>query len=350
MSRPTLLALDGGGSKVDGALLGSTGRVLGAFRWTRPLPEGSDDEEAGDLAGLTAAVEAVCRDAKLDPAALPIADLGVYCLAGADLPTDDRRIARTLRQRGWTTEDVLRNDTFAVLRAGSARAWGVAVVCGYGMNCSAVAPDGRTLRFPAVGEISGDWGGGRDIGAAALWFSVRARDGRGEPTALAGLVPAHFGMEQPRQVMEAMYLGRLSPGRLVELPPMVFQAATDGDKVARSIVDRQADEVVAMAGAAIQRLRLSGQDVDVVLGGGIFRTGDGGFFSRIENRLRRIAPEVRIHVLAVPPVLGAALLGLDRLGADGRAAARARASLTDERLTVDRRSAGPRETRNGESG
>ena len=75
---------------------------------------------------------------------------------------------------------MVRNDTFAVLRAGTERTWGVAVVCGYGTNCSGVAPNGRTFRFPAFGDLSGDWGGGHDIGAAALWHAVRAEDGRGE--------------------------------------------------------------------------------------------------------------------------------------------------------------------------
>jgi hypothetical protein len=35
----------------------------------------------------------------------------------------------------------------------------------------------------------------------------------------------------------------LSVSRIAELPPLVFEAAAD-DAVARSIVDRQADEVV----------------------------------------------------------------------------------------------------------
>ena len=239
----------------------------------------------------------------------------MYCLAGADLPADDRRIARWLAARGWTRTDVVRNDTFAVLRAGTDRTWGVAVVCGYGTNCSAVAPDGRTFRFPAVGDISGDWGGGHDIGSKALWYALRAQDGRGERTALERVVPEHFGLRRPRQVMEAMYFGRLPSERVVELPPVVFRAAGDGDAVARSIVDRQADEVVAMAGAAIRKLRMTALDVDVVLGGGIFRNEDAGFHARIEEGLRAVAPDVRIRRLTAPPILGAALLGLDRLGA-----------------------------------
>jgi N-acetylglucosamine kinase-like BadF-type ATPase len=332
--RPALLALDGGGSKIDAVLLAKSGEILGAVRGAVSFDDRNNGARQADVTLMAAAVavDAVCAQAGLDPRALPIADVGVYCLAGADLPADDRRIAHALKRRAWTAEDVVRNDTFAVLRAGSDRAWGVAVVCGYGMNCSGVAPDGQMFRFPAVGAISGDWGGGYDIGSMALWHALRARDGRGEPTVLAELVPAHFGMKSPRKVMEAIYFGRLREQRVIELPPIVFRAAADGDSAARGIIDRQADEVVAMAGVAIRRLRLTKLDVDVVLGGGIFRTTSSDFFDRIKRGLSAIAPSARITVLGVPPVVGAALLGLDRVGAAPRAGGRVRANLTHERL------------------
>lgn len=334
MKLPAILALDGGGSKIDAVLLDKAGKILGAVRGAVSFESRDNGEKQGErtLTAAAAVIEAVCAESRIDAEALPIANLGVYCLAGADLPADDRRISFALKRQMWTAEDVVRNDTFAVLRAGSDRTWGVAVVCGYGMNCAGVAPDGRMLRFPAVGSISGDWGGGFDIGSMALWHALRARDGRGEPTALADLVPAHFGMKRPRQVMEAIYFGRLREQRVVELPPTVFSAADDGDHLARSIVDRQADEVVNMAGAAIRRLKLTKLDVDVVLGGGIFRTNSPAFFDRIEDGLRRIAPDVRITVLSVPPVVGAALLGLDLIGAPPRAGGRVRDQLTHERL------------------
>jgi N-acetylglucosamine kinase-like BadF-type ATPase len=331
--RAALLALDGGGSKVDAALLSIDGQVLGAARWETGVAQGPLGRGDGDDIGLGPAVEAACVDAGLDPGARPVAGLGMYCLAGADLPADYQRIELGLAGQGWSAETVLRNDTFAVLRAGSERNWGVAVVCGTGTNCAAIGPDGRTFRLPAVGRISGDWGGGHDIGMAALWHAVRAEDGRGEPTALDKLVPEHFGLVGPSQLMEAFYFGRLEQVRLVELPPIVFAAAMQGDGVAGSIVERQADEVVTMVVTAVNRLGLANQnDLDVVLGGGIFRNEHAGFFDRIEQGVSRVVKQFHIRVVTVPPVVGAALLGLDRLDVTPHAAARARAALTHRRL------------------
>ena len=219
-----------------------------------------------------------------------------------------------------------------MIRAGTDRTWGVGVVCGFGTNCSAVAPDGRTYRLPALGWIAGDWGGGADIGEAALWHAIRSEDGRGERTVLARTVPSHFGMRRPRQVMEAMYFGRVGHERVAELSPIVFRAASTGDAVAQTIVDRQADEVVTMATTAIRRLRMTRLDVHVVLGGGIFRNGVPGFFARIEEGVRAVAPNATVAVLADPPVVGAALLGLDHIGASRAAKARVRAALTHDAL------------------
>jgi N-acetylglucosamine kinase-like BadF-type ATPase len=331
---PAVLAIDGGGSKVDAALLRRDGTVLGAARiLTRAGMEGmpGEDEHMGPI---VEAARSAARAAGRDPDAGPIAELGVYCLSGADLPVDDRRIGRWLRRHPITREDVVRNDSFAVLRAGTDRSWGIAVVCGYGTNCSGVAPDGRVTRFPAIGPVSGDFGGGVELGTMALWHAIRDEDGRGPATALRGVVPAHFGMRRASQVMQALYLGTLDTHRLTELTPLLFRTARRGDVVARDLVWRQADEIVAMATVAIRRLRLRKLDVDVVLGGGVFRNGWEAFLERIEAGIHAVAPGATIHVLDAPPVVGAAVIGLERLTAPLAAQRRVRAGLTDARITA----------------
>lgn len=333
MKRPALLGVDAGGSKTDAVLMGRDGRVLAARRVASTGYHETGDQAFLDQIG--AAVDAASREIGTDPSRGPVADLGVFCLAGADLPIDDRRILRGLRHRGWVEEPVLRNDTFAVLRAGTDRSWGVGVVCGTGTNCTGVAPNGRIFRFPAVGGISGDWGGAWDLGESALWFAIRAEDGRGAATSLREAVPAHFGMRRPRQVMEALYLRRLPEDRLPGLAPIVFTEARAGDDVARSLVDRQADEIATMASVAIRRLRMTRLDPDVVLGGGIFRSGWEPFFARIEEGVRATAPRAGIVRVTAPPVLGAAMLGLDILGGGPGAHTRARRALTHDRLTTD---------------
>ena len=334
MRTPALLAVDAGGSKVDAAIVRRDGDVLGAARIAGARHDGVGGP--AHLGIVADAVEAAARTAGMPVDDGPVAELGLYCVAGADHPRDDRRIAGWLEERGLSRGHVVRNDTFAVLRAGTDRTWGIAVVCGHGTNCSGVAPDGRTYRLPALGPLSGDWGGGRDIGEAALFAAIRAEDGRGGPTALTELVAGHFGLPRVAAVVEAIHVGRIAEGRLEELVPLVFRAAAE-DEVALGIVERQAEEIVTMGGAAIRRLRMTRLDADVVLGGGVFRARHRGFLPMIREGFAEIAPQANVRVLSSPPVAGAALMGLDRIGAPRGAATRVRDALTEPRLSADAR-------------
>ena len=148
-------------------------------------PSDTDGQRAGDLAAIGLAVEAACRDARIDTDELPVARLGVFCLAGADLPADDRRILRSLEPHRWTTDTIPRSRCSVPERTGPGGGGGLRVRD----QLLGVAPDGRTYRFPALGWIAGDWGGGADIGEAAIWHAVRSEDGRGERTSLARCRP-----------------------------------------------------------------------------------------------------------------------------------------------------------------
>jgi len=309
--RAAVLAVDGGNSKADVALIDGTGNLLAAVRGPTVSHQAVGLDRGMDR--LEELAEAIAREAGIDPKERPLADLGVYTVAGADYPSDVRLLRHALGHRRLAGADEVMNDSFGALRAGSDRGWGVVLICGQGINAAAVAPDGRSARFPAVGDIAGDWGGATSIGMEGLRAAIRGRDGRGARTSLERLVPAHFGLARPAAVTKAMYDGRLRERRVGELCPVVFAAATDGDAVARSIVDRLAAELVSMGSALIRRLRLGRLDLDVVLGGGVFRTTDEEFFAAIERGVRDVAPGSRLVKLSAPPVVGAALIGLDRL-------------------------------------
>jgi N-acetylglucosamine kinase-like BadF-type ATPase len=322
MSARVVLAVDGGNSKTDLALLREDGELLALVRGGNSSPHhiGLD----GTVALLGRLYVDSLAQAGLEDGST--ADVGQLLLAGLDLPVEERRLHEAIAGRGWAARLTVGNDTFAVLRAGTERGWGVAVVCGAGINCVGVGPDGRHVRFPALGAISGDWGGGYDVGMAALSAAVRSEDGRGPRTALERSVPEHFGLRTPDELVEAIHLGRVTHRRVIELPPVVFDAAAS-DPVAAAIVDRLAAEVLALVRAAVRRLELDGAAVEVLLGGGMFRTADGRLLSAIEAGLRQLAEAATLRVAVSQPIVGAALLALDDLGAGPDAQARARREL-----------------------
>ncbi|MFD0026810.1 N-acetylglucosamine kinase [Streptomyces sp. NPDC055059] len=316
-----VLAIDAGNSKTDVAVVAADGTVVGSARGGGFQPPRVGVEAAVDILA-----EAVGR-ALAEAGTTTVGHVSA-CLANADLPVEERELAAELRTRGWAASVDVRNDTFAVLRAGllkDSEPRGVAVVCGAGINCAGMLPDGRTARFPAIGKISGDWGGGGGLAEEALWYAARAEDGRGETTALMRSLPAHFGLPSMYALIEALHLGRIPMERRHELTPVLFATAADGDPVARALIDRMGDEVVAMSVVALDRLGLLDEETPVLLGGSVLAARHPQLDDRIREMLTARAPKAVPRVVTARPVLGAALLGLDAVGADEDVHARVRA-------------------------
>jgi N-acetylglucosamine kinase-like BadF-type ATPase len=319
-----VLAVDGGNFKTDVALLAADGDLLSLVRGAGSSPHhlGVD----GCLQVLESLLERAAAEAGLDHTDRPLASTAHVLLAGVDLPEERTALSARIEQLGWSERLALDSDTVALLRAGTERGWGIAVVCGGGINCIGLASDGREVRFLALGEISGDWGGGLDVGLAALSAAARSVDGRGQRTVLESAVPAHFGLSDPLDVSREIHLQRIPPARLAELAPVVLTAC-DHDSIAAGIVHRLADEVIALARAALVRLELTGTDPDVVLGGGLLRAVSPAVVETIAAGVREVAPRATVLVAQCEPIVGAALLGLDAIAADASAHARARAEL-----------------------
>ncbi|HWH00825.1 MAG TPA: BadF/BadG/BcrA/BcrD ATPase family protein [Pilimelia sp.] len=309
---PLFLAVDGGNSKTDVLLGAADGGLLTHVRGPGSSPHQLGTAGAvallGDLVARARARAGLAPDAVLDRAE-------VY-LAGADLPVEVAELTAAVGAAGWARTHRVDNDTFALLAAGTRDPAAVGVVCGAGINCVGRAPDGRTARFPALGQLTGDWGGGHHLAAMALWHAARGEDGRGPATALSAAVAAHFGRATVEDVGIALHLGELPRQRLDELTAVLFTVAEGGDPVALRLIGRQATEIVAMVRVAASRLRLLDREFTVVLGGGVLTARHPLLHQPITEGVAAIAPAAAVTVVGRPPVVGAALLALDALAAD----------------------------------
>ena len=317
----SVLAIDAGNSKTDVAVVTTDGDVLATARGGGFRPP---------AVGIPTALDTLAKPVTeaLKTAALDSVTHVSACLANADLPVEEEQLAAALHARAWGGSVEVRNDTFAILRAGVAEPRGVAVVCGAGINCVGMRPDGRTARFPALGRISGDWGGGWGLAEEALWHAARSEDGRGAPTSLAQTLPAHFSLPSMYALIEALHLGHIPLSRRHELTPVLFATAAAGDPVARSLVDRLSDEIATMAVVALRRLDLLSEETPVLLGGGVLTAGHSQLDDGVHTLLAARAPKAVPQVVRQPPVLGAALLGLDHMGTGAADQERLRAHFT----------------------
>jgi N-acetylglucosamine kinase-like BadF-type ATPase len=323
VTAPIAIAVDGGNSKTDLALVDSDGGVLALVRG------GASSPHHLGLDGSLEVLDAL-RLGALDRAGLngdsPAA--AALFMAGVDFPSEQAELEEAVRDRRWAPSVVAENDTFAVLRAGTERGWGIAVTCGAGINCVGVSPAGQVARFPALGEITGDWGGGYDVGLAALSAAARSADGRGPETSLEHAVPDYFGFGSPLEVAEAIHRGRIPTRRAVELAPVVFREA-ESDVVAGQIVTRLAEEIVAFVRAVLDRLEFTDGPVEVLLGGGLLDGGDPRLLEPIDAGLREVGQPTNVRNVEAPPIVGSALAALDLLHAVPEAYDRVRLRLSD---------------------
>jgi len=321
-----VLAVDGGNSKTDVALVDRDGTLLGYARGP-----GSNHQVIGPDATvqvLTDCVSAAAGEAGIRD--LAVAQLGAFYLAGADYPAERDMLRDLISRRGWVSDLDLHNDGFALLRAGTQAPNRIGVVCGAGINCVGESARGGRFQFPAVGTISGDWGGGAALGMEALFLAVRAEDGRGEETLLREAVLEQFRTTSVADVTEALHFGRMPMARIHELAPVLLGAAAAGDRMAFAVVERLAQEVFLMVRVAMDRLGLRDESTDVVLGGGVLAARQPQLLDEVFRRISSYAPGTSVRVAEDPPVVGAALLGLDALGATPAAERRTRRDLRDK--------------------
>ena len=325
-SAEAVLAIDAGNTKTDVAVVATDGRLLGSARGGGFRPP---------AVGVSAAVDVLeevvtrARQSASEPSLAQITG----CLANVDLPPEEDTMRRALAARGWGARTEVANDTFAILRAGlpddGTPPQGVAVVCGAGINCAGQRADGATHRFPALGALSGDWGGGGGLADAALWYAARAEDGRGEDTELARALPAHYGRTDMAALIAAFHLGQLDAARRHEATPVLFAVAAAGDRIASGLIDRQAAEIAALVTVTLDRLALSEVPTPVLLGGSVLAARHPQLHDGLLERLAQRAPSASVDVVTAPPVLGAGLLALDAVRAPRTALRRLRAEYAE---------------------
>lgn len=321
------LAVDGGASKTDVVVLDlPSGYVLGRARGP-----GCSHHQLGIEVAVQVLDETVSR-ALGSTARTPrdVAVAGCY-LTAVDLEEETADLTAALARTEWARERLtVDNDVFALLRTGTDAADAAVVVCGTGINAAAVRADGARERVLSLGRVSGDWGGGSGLADAVLWHAARAEDGRGPETTLRQALLDWTGRDSVHDVSVDVHLGRLSVETWWDRIPDVFALASAGDRVARSLVERQGHEVALLAGALLGRLGLTTRRVPVVLGGGILASGDARLMAAVRRTLITLAPHAVPTVVQRSPVLGAALLTLRDAGVDDTALAEAARGLADE--------------------
>ncbi len=324
-----VLGVDGGNSKTFALIADVEGHSLGFAR-----AGGSNHERIG-FAEAELVLEGVARESLAQAGLEAPIDCGFWGLAGADVASDFEALNAIVARIGVARSNTVKNDLAAAMGAGLSQGWGVGIVFGAGFSAGGAAPDGREIKLPSMGAATGDWGGAGVLAMEVLRLAHRSYDGRGDTTLLEKRVPAVLGIssfdELPARIRDETVDWEAACG---ELPPLLFEVAAAGDEVARGLVARVGEEVGTTAAALIERLGLRGKDVEVVLGGSVFRGEGSLLIETVRTTIGQSAPRARVVLPEFHPVVGAVFQAMRDLGisVDDRIRTNMRTSLPTELL------------------
>lgn len=314
---PLFLGVDAGNSKTVAVLADGSGEVCGYGRGGRGDIYGAPTEAhavAEVIVAIRGALEMAERAGPGPSASSPTCrpepgpieaaiNFGAFCLAGLDWPSDERywrgQLAHWLPGLAGYS---LRNDGFALLRAGEPDGVGVALSAGTHAAIVARGPTGAewSASFWIVDGV-----GGSALGWAAYAAVMRAELGIAPPTVLTEVLLSRLGFADVAALLEATTSRGGQKMHHAGLARGVLDAAAAGDQVALSIVHEQARAFASYTVAAAARVGLTGPDLPVVLGGSVLSSANPVLRDATRSALAQFLPAARAALSPRSPVVGA---------------------------------------------
>ena len=300
-----VLGIDQGSTKTHAVVCTSTGEIVG-------IGHAGGGYAMHDMA---AALHEIARATDMARTQAALGDARIELLYGgitsADWPDEYLTIQSQLAalELAGTTE--VTNDCLVALRGGTAAAAAAIISAGTGGNCAVRSPSGETWVYGYYHDD--ELQGGIALGEQALWAVYRAHTGRAPATLLTDRILHHYALTTVDALRRA-HCERFDHHVIKQLAPLVFHAARDGDTAATLIIQRLGTGLAGLVSAGLQRFAMLHHEVDVVLSGSIFK-GPGDMLQRsIQDALQDAAPRALLVEARYEPVVGAVLLGLERLG------------------------------------
>ncbi len=301
------LGVDAGGTKTHALVVDETGRAVGFGR------AGRGNWEGIGLDGLTltlqTAVSQACTMARLEAGQLSGSGMG---LAGYDWPSQREMLLKAIKPLNLGGALEIVNDATLGIFAGTSAGWGVSVVAGTGCNCRGRGKSGGREGRMVGGypHWSGEYAGAGDILARAMRAVTFEWNKRGPATALSPAFLELTGATNLSELVEGMYVERyeLETAALFKF----FEVAAQGDPEALNVLRWAGDELGQMACGVIRQLELEKESVEVVLIGSLF-SGHPLMQASLQETVRALAPAAQFFRFEAPPVIGAVLMGMEKI-------------------------------------
>ena len=235
-----------------------------------------------------------------------------YGLSGLDWPSDEGRLRTLIKWLKVSCPQVLVNDAFVALRAGTEEPEGVVVAAGTGVTAAGRNKKGETARTLGLSYPFDDWGSARDLARAAVNGVARAYTGRGSATSLSGKLAELSATRNLPDLLESISREKYDLDAAAwDLTKILFEESGSGDAVAMEIIARAGRELGDGVTTVIRRLGMESGEVEVVLAGGVFRFSSSLLLKELMTTVTAQAPSARFIQLKAPVVVGSVLMAMD---------------------------------------
>lgn len=224
-------------------------------------------------------------------------------MAGVDRSQEKLLLTEWANSHKIANRILVTNDSVGLLTAGTPEGWGIALIAGTGSIAFGQTPDGRFTRTGGWGYLLGDEGSAYSLALGGLRASVRAADGRDPENQLLPAFLERLELEQPDELLEAVYLSGRDRAWIASLADVVTSIAESGDKVALQLLDVAGEELAKLISTTARKLGLEAGPIPCCCTGGLL-LNTPHLQTKIVKTLREQGIELADFVPVQEPVWG----------------------------------------------
>ena len=300
-----VVGIDGGGSKTKGAIADLTGSILSEKQTHSTNVHLVGYEVAGMR--LWNLIRDLVSQVGCGLGAINVVFAG---LAGMGHPSNRKACLNVLKRVagkvGFSWRKVRLCTDAEIALAGAFRGGpGIVVIAGTGSIVFGRDERGDLHRVGGWGREFGDEGSGYELGRKALAAVSKSYDGQSRPTALTNAILQSLKLAEISGLVEKVSRNAFD---VPALAPLVFEAAEQGDEVAKDIIKQSANELIDQVKAMIPKIQAK-RKVNVALVGGLI-DHPNVYSKLLASTLIRVLPKINLRPPLSTPVQGAIQLGL----------------------------------------
>jgi glucosamine kinase len=298
------LGVDGGGSKTSAIVVDEKMQPLGG------AVSGPSNHLRVGIDEAARNVESAIRSAiSSSPVQLEAIEYAYCGIAGSDHPIHRQRVIDSLRYLFPRSNFTVDSDARIALTSGVGFGPGIVVIAGTGSVAFGRNESLAEARAGGWGPTLGDEGSGYSIARRGLSAVVRAHDGRSPTTQITELLCAHYGMCDPVDLPYFVYAPSTHADDIALYCRLVFEAAQQGDSVAKEIVEGEGTELGIMVAAVASKLHMADAPIPVAWVGGAFQGGPL-LLDPLSRVLAARVPHASLQPALETPVMGAARMAI----------------------------------------